>query len=60
MVGILLTADKPYPSALLLGRIGKSPLHVVAALDENTDICHVITVYHPDDKHFERDSKTRK
>lgn len=52
--------DKPYPSALLLGTIEETPLHIVAALDEKTDICYIITAYHPDGKHFEKDFKTRK
>ena len=52
--------DEPLPSALIFGWAGKKPLHVVAALDENSDICYIITVYHPDDKHFERNFKTRK
>jgi len=53
-------SDEPLPSALIFGWTEKKPLHVVAALNENADICHIITVYHPDDKHFEHDYKTRK
>lgn len=52
--------DKPFPSSLIFGYAGKTPLHVIAALNENSDICHVITVYQPDEKHFEHDFKTRK
>ncbi len=52
--------DKPYSSALIFGKVGKKPMHVVAALDNNNDICYIITAYYPDDKHFEHDYKTRK
>lgn len=52
--------DKPYPSALIFWKIEKTPLHVVAAFDEINDICYIITAYHPDEKHFEKDFKTRK
>ena len=52
--------DKPYPSALIFGKPEKTPLHVVAAFDENADICYVVTAYHPDEKYFEKDFKTRK
>jgi len=52
--------DKPYPSALLLGRVKKQPLHVVAAFDSLTGWCFVITAYKPDLEHFESDYKTRR
>ncbi|QSV44552.1 DUF4258 domain-containing protein [Geobacter benzoatilyticus] len=52
--------DKPLPSALLLGFPAGGPLHVVAAYDETSEICYVITVYRPDSRHFEADFKTRR
>ncbi len=52
--------DKPYPSALSLGRQEGKPLHVVAAFDENDGVCFVITAYHPDLEHVEPDYRTRR
>jgi hypothetical protein len=52
--------DKPYPSALFLAWINNEPLHVVAALDNETKWCFVITAYKPDLEHFESDFKTRR
>lgn len=52
--------DKPYPSALILGKPGKNALHVVVAFDINNDLCYIITAYYPNDKYFENDFKTRK
>ena len=52
--------DKPYPAALLLGRVKGEPFHVVAALDSENDRCFVITAYKPDLRHFEPDYKTRR
>lgn len=40
--------DKPYPSRLLLGRIGSRPLHVVVAEDRERGILIVVTAYEPD------------
>jgi hypothetical protein len=52
--------DKPFPSALILGRIGEKTFHVVAALDSASEWCFVITAYKPDLDHFEADYKTRR
>jgi hypothetical protein len=52
--------DKPYPSALILGRVGEETYHVVTALDPANDWCFVITAYKPDLEHFEADFKTRR
>lgn len=52
--------DKPFPSALVFGLVRSKPLHVVAALDPKNRVCHIITTYVPDSKHFEPDFKTRK
>lgn len=40
--------DTPYPSRLVLGRIGPRALHVVAADNPGEDETIVITVYEPD------------
>lgn len=49
----------PYASCLLL-LLGAAPLHVVAALDAERGVCHIITVYRPDRDHFEADYRTRR
>jgi hypothetical protein len=51
--------DQPVPSCLLLDSEAE-PLHVVAALDSEHNICHVITAYRPDLDHFEADFRTRR
>lgn len=51
--------DKPYQSCLVLHVEGRA-LHVVAAFDPDSGICHVITTYWPDLNHFESDSRTRR
>lgn len=49
--------DKPFPSALLLGFLGKQAIHTVVARSDDGD-CHLVTVYLPDpaiwDKTFKR------
>jgi hypothetical protein len=52
--------DAPYPSALMLGFSDGEPLHVVAAYDQGSRYCLVVTVYRPDARHFEDDYRTRK
>jgi hypothetical protein len=52
--------EKPFPTALFLGRFQGEPFHVVAALDSLSGCCFVITVYRPDVNHFESDYKTRR
>ena len=51
--------DKPFPSALFL-HVTRRALHVVAALNEDMGICHVITAYEPDMEVFGQDYKTRR
>ncbi len=51
--------DRPYPSCLLL-HVGAAPLHVVAAIDPEAGVCHIITAYRPDRDHFESDLRTRR
>ena len=52
--------DRPFPSALFLGRIGPRPLHVIVALDPVLAQVFVITAYEPDPEHFGADSRTRR
>lgn len=52
--------DQPFPSVLLLGFHDGRPVHVVAAIDPDTAICHVITVYRPDPQTWEEGFKTRR
>lgn len=51
--------DRPNPSCLIL-HVESEPVHVVAAADPIARICHVITAYRPDPKHFEPDFSTRR
>ncbi|MEK7872065.1 MAG: DUF4258 domain-containing protein [Nitrospirota bacterium] len=52
--------NKPYPSALFLGRYGEELYHVVIALNSQSGYCFIITAYKPDLEHFESDYKTRR
>lgn len=52
--------DRPFPSALFLGWQEGKPLHVVAALDEESGTCFIVTAYHPDEEHFGPDFRTRR
>lgn len=52
--------DTPYPSCLMLGIVDERPIHVVAALEEETQTCHVITVYRPDPELWSRDFRHRR
>lgn len=52
--------DRPFPSALFLGRQEGKPLHVVAAFDERSGTCFIVTAYHPDKEHFGPDFRTRR
>ncbi len=53
--------DLPYPSCLVLGRVGGRSLHVVSAHNYEDDEIIVVTVYEPDpakwDAEFRRRSK---
>jgi hypothetical protein len=53
------SADRPFPSCLILD-VAHEPLHVVAAIDPDTRVCHVVTAYRPDLDNFEPDYKTRR
>lgn len=52
-------ADKPFPSCLI-AQMKTRPLHVVAAINTDASIGHVVTAYRPDLEHFEDDYKTRR
>lgn len=52
--------DFPYPSSLLLGMIGTTPVHAVAARDPVSEACIVVTVYIPDAARWSADFKSRK
>ena len=52
--------SKPFPCALFLGFPEGKPVHVVAAFDNASDAVHIITVYEPDEEHFEPDYRTRR
>ena len=51
--------DKPYPSRLILGFAGKTPLHVVYANNMAGEII-VITAYQPDKALWNSDFTTKK
>ena len=51
--------DRPYASCLILGFVPE-PLHVVAALDPRSLVCHVITAYRPSLEQFEPDYRIRR
>ena len=52
--------DKPFPSALFLGYVSSTPLHVVAACDETTGQVFIITAYEPSLEIFEPDYRTKR
>lgn len=51
--------DKPYPSVLLLGRVGGTAIHVVLGIDPVSKTCYVITVYQPDPAIWRSDFRGR-
>lgn len=51
--------DTPYPSRLTLGRVGRRPLHVVAAYNAADDETIVITVYEPDPAEWSPDFRRK-
>lgn len=52
--------DRPFPSYLMLGFKNLRPLHVVFAVDEDSQTCHIITVYSPDSSLWSEDFKIRR
>jgi Domain of unknown function (DUF4258) len=51
--------DFPYPSCLLLGWTGATPVHAVVGRNPSTGECIVVTVYVPDPARWSPDFKTR-
>jgi len=52
--------DKPFPSALFFGMWQNQPLHAVVAYDVSARKIFVVTVYRPDEEHFESDFRVRR
>ena len=52
--------DEPFPSALFFGMWQNQPLHAVVAHDASTQKLFVVTVYWPDEEHFESNFKIRR
>ena len=51
--------DKPYPSYLILKYFDSKPLHVVFAINKETNETIVITAYYPDKEKWSNDFKKR-
>lgn len=52
--------DTPYPSRLVLGRLGSRPLHVVFAENNAMREIIVVTVYEPDPDRWDSDFRRRR
>ena len=52
--------DVPFPSCLILGFLERRAIHVVAAFDDSTSTCHIVTVYEPDPEQWSDDFRTRR
>ena len=52
--------DTPFPSRLVLGWSGRRGIHVVAADNDDAWETIVITVYEPDEAHWEPGLRTRR
>jgi hypothetical protein len=48
------------PSYLLLGRTGTDALHIVVAVDHESDTVRIVTAYRPNPARWESDLKTRR
>jgi hypothetical protein len=51
--------DIPYPSRLILGWIGKRPIHIVAAYNAAEHEIIIVTVYEPHEEKWSTDFKRR-
>jgi hypothetical protein len=51
---------KPFPTFLWFATIAGRAIHVAMAWDRSIQTAHIITVYEPDEEHFESDLKTRR
>lgn len=54
------TTDFPYPSKLIYNNNIKNPLHMVIAINENESQIIIVTLYIPDEQHFEKNWIIRK
>ncbi len=54
------SADRPFPSVLLLAFVEGGPLHVVVALDPGAEYAYIITAYEPRADRFGPDFRTRR
>jgi hypothetical protein len=52
--------DFPFPSKLIFKMINNRPLHAVVAFSETDKLGIIVTLYEPDELHFEPDFKTRR
>jgi len=52
--------DIPYPSKLILGYVGKRPIHLVLGYNEVEQTCIAITVYEPSKDIWEDDFKEKR
>ena len=52
--------DQPFPSMLVLGFVKEQPVHVVLAIDQDSQTCHIITAYRPDRSLWTDDFKLRR
>lgn len=52
--------DFPFPSKLIFKMVNNRPLHAVVAFSEIDKMGIIVTLYEPDDVHFEPDFKTRR
>jgi hypothetical protein len=52
--------DKHLPSYLVLGRAGADVLHILVAVDVESDNVRVVTAYRPDAGEWEDDLKSRR
>ncbi len=52
--------DKPFPGSLILGFVDDRPIHVVIAVDQESQTCHIITVYRPVPVLWSEDFKLRR
>ncbi len=51
---------QPYPTFLWFARVSGRAIHTVIAWDQSSATAHIVTVYEPDEEHFESDLKTRR
>ena len=52
--------DQPFPTCLMLSAKGRRPIHVVLAIDKNSQKCYVVTAYDPDPTLWSEDFRSRR